>query len=78
MKHVKKLLRENAKRIEPLKSLLKILEEKKKIRVEEFTDVLSRFYYLHLEEAKNNVLQWGAFLGLFKMDAEDEYVVMLH
>ena len=77
VKIVKKLLRENAKKIEPLKSILDLLKEKKKIPVEEFERVLSKFYYLHTSEAKINILQWGAFLGLFKMDANDKYVIML-
>ncbi|WP_440059614.1 AAA-associated domain-containing protein [Thermogladius sp. 4427co] len=77
VKNVKKILKENARKIEPLKTLLKILEKAKRISVEEFVDVLSRFYYLHLEEAKKNILLWGAFLGLFKMDVNDEYIEVI-
>ncbi|WP_238529004.1 AAA-associated domain-containing protein [Thermogladius sp. KZ2Tp1] len=78
IKNVKKLLRENAKRVEPLSTLLDVLSRRKVITSDEYESVLSQYYHLHLNDAKRNILQWGAFLGLFKMDANDEYVYLLH
>lgn len=78
IKSVKSMLKENARRLEPLNTLLKSLSKSRRISVEEYENILSRYYYVHLNEAKYNILQWGAFLGLFKMDGNDEYVYLLH
>jgi len=77
VKQVKNILKSRSDSVEPLKTILEHLKKKKRISVEEFDDILSNFYGQHLPEAKITVLQWGAFLGLFKMNPEDTHIIRL-
>ncbi len=74
VRHVKSKLREVIDNIEPFKTIINELKAKKRLRVEEFIDIVTRFYPRNTREAMNTLLQWGAFLGLFKMSSDDKYI----
>jgi len=74
VRHVKSKLREVIDSIEPFKTIINELKAKKRLRVEEFIDIVTRFYPRNTQEAMNTLLQWGAFLGLFKMSPDDKYI----
>ncbi|MCC6054100.1 MAG: AAA-associated domain-containing protein [Thermosphaera sp.] len=74
VRHVKSKLREVIDSIEPFKTINNELKAKKRLRVEEFIDIVTRFYPRNTQEAMNTLLQWGAFLGLFKMSPDDKYI----
>lgn len=77
-KTVRELLRKVAAKLEPIGEIVKLLREKGEILVEEFEELLQKYYSSDFEKAFQNVLTWGAFLGLFKMDEDDEKVIPLH
>jgi len=71
---VKSKLRDIIENIEPFKTIISELKAKKRLTIEEFTEILTRFYPHSTREAINTLLQWGAFLGLFKMSPDDKYI----
>ncbi len=71
---VKSKLRDVIENIEPFKTIISELKAKKRLTVEEFTEISARFYPHSTREAINTLLQWGAFLGLFKMSPDDKYI----
>lgn len=77
IKQVKQILKSRAESVEPLGSILRALSQRRKISAKAYREILSNFYHRHIGEAEKNVLQWGAFLGLFKMTQDDEYIVSL-
>ena len=76
-KTVRRELRRHVDRLEPLGELIRILKERKSISVEEFMEIMEKYYPGNSEEAAKNVLIWGAFLNLFKMDEDDEEVHLI-
>ncbi|MCC6034906.1 MAG: AAA-associated domain-containing protein [Desulfurococcaceae archaeon] len=74
---VKSKLRDVIENIEPFKTIINKLKAKKKLTVEEFTEISTRFYPHNTREAINTILQWGAFLGLFKMSTDDKYIYLI-
>jgi hypothetical protein len=74
-KTVKELLREVALKLEPIAEIVEHLRKKKELLAEEFESIIKKHYPTNFEEAIKNVLVWGAYLGLFKMDEDDEKVV---
>ncbi len=74
-KTVRELLRRVSSKLEPIRSIVERLEEKGEMLAEEFMEHLQRCYSSDFERAMQNVLSWGAFLGLFKMDEDDERVL---
>ncbi len=74
-KTVKELLREVALKLEPIAEIVEQLRKKKELLAEEFESIIKKHYPTNFEEAIKNVLVWGAYLGLFKMDEDDEKVV---
>ena len=77
-KTVKELLRRVATKLEPIREITELLREKGEMLVEEFEELLQKYYSSDFEKALQNVLTWGAFLGLFKMDEDDEKIIPLH
>ncbi|MEM0307756.1 MAG: AAA-associated domain-containing protein [Thermofilaceae archaeon] len=77
-KTVKRLLQEVVLRLEPFNEIVEKLREKSEMPVEEFEEILEKVYPTQLEQAKHNILVWGAFLGLFKMSEDDERIVAIH
>jgi len=73
--HVRSELKKVIGRIEPFKTIVNTLKEKKRLTVEEFMNILTRFYTRNTLEASRTVLQWGAFLRLFKMDPSDRFIL---
>jgi hypothetical protein len=73
--HVRSELKKVIDRIEPFKTIINTLKEKRRLTVEEFTNILTRFYTRNTLEASRTVLQWGAFLRLFKMDPSDRFIL---
>lgn len=71
---VKSILRGVIENIEPFKTIISELKAKKRLTVEEFTKISMRFYPHNTREAINTLLQWGAFLDLFKMSPDDKYI----
>jgi hypothetical protein len=71
---VKSKLRDAIENIEPFKTIISELKAKKRLTVEEFTEISTRFYPHNTREAINTLIQWGAFLGLFKMSPDDKYI----
>lgn len=74
-KSIKNLLRNAISNIEPLAEIASTLKEKKRMTVEEFDAIIGKYYPGNVEEARKNVLIWGAFLHLFVMDEEDEEIL---
>jgi len=74
---LKHLLRDAIARLKPINELVEILKERRRISVEEFEAILEKYYPGRVEEAKMNILIWGAFLHLFKMDESDEEVYLI-
>jgi hypothetical protein len=74
-KTVKELLREVALKLEPIAEIVEHLRKKKELLAEEFEFIIKKHYPTNFKEAIKNVLVWGAYLGLFKMDEDDEKVV---
>ncbi len=74
-KIVKELLHEVALKLEPISEIVERLKERGELAVEEFESIIRKYYPTNFEEALKNVLVWGAYLGLFKMDEDDERVV---
>ena len=76
-KTVKNLLREVALKLEPIAEVVEELRRKGELSVEEFESIIQKHYPSNYEEAMQNVLVWGAYLGLFKMDEDDEKILPL-
>jgi len=76
-KSLKYLLKNAVSKIEPLHELVSVLKTKKKISVEEFKSIVEKYYPGRSEEAEKNLLIWGAFLNLFKMDEDDEEIHLI-
>jgi hypothetical protein len=74
-KTVKNLLREVALKLEPIAEVVEQLRRKGELLVEEFESIIRKYYPSRFEEAIQNVLVWGAYLGLFKMDEDDEKIL---
>jgi len=74
-KTVKELLHEVALKLEPISEIVEQLKKKGELPVDEFESIIRKHYPTNFEEALKNVLVWGAYLGLFKMDEDDERVV---
>lgn len=77
-KAVKNLLKKEVRKLEPIAELMSRLKESGKITVEEFDELIMKHYPGNFEMAKHNVLQWGAFLNLFKMSEDDTEIVLLY
>ncbi len=77
-KTVKSLLRREVQKLEPIAELMSRLKERGKISVEEFEELIMKYYPGSFEQAKHNVLQWGAFLNIFKMSEDDTEIILLH
>ncbi|MEZ0394628.1 MAG: AAA-associated domain-containing protein [Desulfurococcaceae archaeon] len=77
IKVVKKVLRQRLSLLEPLNEVLSLLKSRKRIDVEEFRDVIAKYYLKHVKEAEKTLLQWGAFLNLFKMSEDDNEIYLL-
>jgi len=73
-KSLKLLMRKAVSAIEPLNEIVSILKHRGRMSVEEFREILRKYYPSNLDEAEKNILIWGAFLHLFKMDEDDEEV----
>lgn len=76
-KTVKKLLQEVVLKLEPIAEIVELLKERGEIPVEEFNTIVEKYYSTNFEEARHNILVWGAYLGLFKLDEDDEKVILL-
>lgn len=76
-KTVKHLLREVVMNLEPIAEIVEVLRERREVPAEEFDLIVEKYYPTNFEMARQNVLVWGAFLGLFKMDEDDKRVVAL-
>lgn len=74
VQHVKSRLSKVVDSIEPFKTIISALRNRKRLTVDEFMKILTRFYPYNTQEAARTVFQWGAFLGLFKMSPDDRYV----
>jgi hypothetical protein len=74
-KTVKNLLREVALKLEPIAEVVEQLRRKGELLVEEFESIIRKYYPSRFEEAIQNVLVWGAYLGLFKMDEDDKKIL---
>ncbi|MEM0001582.1 MAG: AAA-associated domain-containing protein [Desulfurococcaceae archaeon] len=75
-KVVKKLLRENMLRLEPLAEIVMRLKKKGSMPVEEYAEIIRRNYSANdREKAFKNILIWGAFLKIFRMSEDDKLVL---
>lgn len=74
-KTVRKLLREKSLRLEPLREIVKRLKKKGFITVEEYDEIIGENYPGEYERAFRNILIWGAFLKIFRMDEEDSMII---
>jgi len=73
-KSVRRELRKLVDKIEPLGELVNLLREKASLSIDEFMELVEKYYPGNAEEAAKNLLIWGAFLHLFKMDEDDEEI----
>lgn len=71
---VKERMRRIIDKIEPFRTIIKVLRRKKRITVEEFMEIAERFYPYNTTKAVKTILEWGAFAELFRMSPDDEYV----
>jgi len=63
----KKIIREKIKKIEPFKTIIKILLERKKIPEEELFKILkSKFTFDDSEKFKRLLLSWGGYTEIFE------------
>lgn len=76
-KSLKRLLKGAIANIEPLGEILGLLKQRKKISVDEFREIIEKYYPGGVEEASKNILIWGAFLHLFQMDENDEEIHLI-
>lgn len=74
-KVVKRLLRESILELEPISTIVERLRGRGEMTVEEFDAIIREHYPTNFKEAKTNILVWGAYLNMFKMDEDDEKVV---
>jgi len=76
-KSLKRLLKNAISNIEPLREIAALLKEKRKMPVEEFEEIIEKYYPGGTEEAAKNILIWGAFLSLFRMDEDDKEIHLI-
>ena len=76
-KSLKRLLKNMITNVEPLGELLALLKERKRISVEEFREIVEKYYPGGVEEAEKNILIWGAYLNLFQMDEDDKEIYLI-
>lgn len=76
-KSLKRLLKGAIANVEPLGEILGLLKQRKKISVDEFREIIEKYYPGGVEEASKNILIWGAFLHLFQMDEDDEEIHLI-
>lgn len=74
VQRVKERMRMIIDKIEPFRTITKVLRRKKRIIVEEFMEIAERFYPYNTTKAVKTILEWGAFAELFRMIPDDEYV----
>lgn len=78
-KKLKKLLREavTANKIEPLNEIYIKLKERRSMSVEEFIDIVEKYYRKIDDSVIKNILVWGAYLELFRMSEDDTQVTLI-
>lgn len=76
-KSLKYMLKKAIKKLEPLGEIMDKLAKTKRMTVEEFEKIVEKYYPQKFEEATKNILIWGAFLNLFKMDEDDEEIHLI-
>ncbi|MEM0457866.1 MAG: AAA-associated domain-containing protein, partial [Sulfolobales archaeon] len=75
-KVVRRLLRETALRLEPLREIVRRLKNRGSIPVEEYDEIIRENYPSEdHERAFKNILIWGAFLKIFRMNEEDSSLI---
>lgn len=75
-KVVRRLLRETALRLEPLREIVRRLKDRGSIPVEEYDEIIRENYPSEdHERAFKNILIWGAFLKIFRMNEEDSSLI---
>ena len=73
-KTVRRELRKLASLLDPIAEIVEALKRKASLKVEEFMELVEKYYPGNAEKAAKNLLIWGAFLHLFKMDEDDEEI----
>lgn len=73
-KSVRRELRKLVDKLEPLGELVNKLKEKASLTIDEFMEFVEKYYPGNADEAAKNLLIWGAFLHLFKMDEDDKEI----
>ncbi|MEZ0346757.1 MAG: AAA-associated domain-containing protein [Infirmifilum sp.] len=76
-KSLKYILKTAIRKLDPLIELVDVLTKQKKMSVEKFEEIIAKYYPGRVEEAMKNILIWGAFLNIFKMDEDDEEIHLI-
>ncbi|HWQ16309.1 MAG TPA: AAA-associated domain-containing protein [Sulfolobales archaeon] len=72
---MKKILRNLAMGIEPISSIIKMLNEKGSIHIEELRSMLEEFYGSKASEAIECLIHWGTYLNIFRWRPEEQEIV---
>lgn len=76
---VKKLLREKALKLEPLGEIVRALKSRGSISVREYDEIIRKNYLSNdWEKAFKNILIWGAFLKIFRMNEDDKLILPIN
>lgn len=75
---VRRLLRETALKLEPLREIIERLKSKGFISVKEYDKIIKENYPTDYEKAFKNILIWGAFLKIFRMNKEGGLILPIH
>jgi hypothetical protein len=79
VKRLRKLLREVVilNKVEPLHEIYIDLKKRKKISKEEFISIVEKYYKRIDENIIRNILVWGTYLQLFKMNEDDTEIILI-
>ncbi|MCI4457016.1 MAG: AAA-associated domain-containing protein [Desulfurococcaceae archaeon] len=75
VKSVRRMLRRFAFKLQPLKDIVEKLKRKGFLEIEEYEELISSRYPANFREAFKNILIWGTFLRLFKMNERDDMII---
>ncbi|MEM0439916.1 MAG: AAA-associated domain-containing protein [Sulfolobales archaeon] len=72
---IKKILRNLVIGIEPISSIVKMLNEKGSIQIEELRSILEEFYGTKASEAIECLIHWGTYLNIFRWRPDEREIV---
>ena len=75
VKSVRRMLRRFAFKLQPLRDIIERLKTRGFLKVEEYEELISNRYPGSFLEAFKNILIWGTFLRLFKMNERDDMII---